>query len=183
MIYLTGASGYLGQHILRLGGRDIVPVPRDQYEMVTGQCVIHAGWPMPPASQWGAPRLASLLVRSEPRFVLYVSTTATRSQYAQVKHSVEAGLLKYLPLPGPGIIRFPGLYGPPRRSGLMYNATRAMLRGESFLPDQPLPDWTGMRVEKAAQLCLDLARAEQPGLTIARDEEFEEWLTFCRASS
>jgi hypothetical protein len=65
----------------------------------------------------------------------------------------------------------------------MYSMFSHALRGETFLPDQPLPDWTGMRVERAAQLCLDLARAEQPGLTIARDEEFEEWLTFCRASS
>jgi hypothetical protein len=64
----------------------------------------------------------------------------------------------------------------------MYSMFAHALRGETFLPDHPLPDWTGMRVEKAAQLCLDLARAEQPGLTIARDEEFEEWLTFCRAS-
>jgi nucleoside-diphosphate-sugar epimerase len=178
MIYLTGASGYLGQHIVRLGGDDVVPVPRDRYDMVEGQCVIHAGWPMPPADQCDGPISAARLLDQEPRFVLYVSTRAIGSSYAQAKESVEWMVNTYGQLTQ--IVRFPGLYGPSRRSGLMYSMFAHTLRGETFLPDHPLPYWTGMRVERAAQICLDLARAQQPGLTIARDEEFEEWLTFCR---
>jgi nucleoside-diphosphate-sugar epimerase len=194
MIYLTGASGYLGQHIMRLGGSDVVPVPRENWSILgrrwyQRRVVIHAAWPMPPATDmiglgW---LLTECLVDWRPSFVVFVSTRAEGSEYADQKRAAEELLTKDPPF-GLGsnrthVVRFPGLYGPPRRSGLMYNATRAMLRGESFWPDQPLPEWTAMRVEMAARICLDLARAEKPGLTIARDEEFEEWLTFCRASS
>jgi nucleoside-diphosphate-sugar epimerase len=182
MIYLTGASGYLGQHIMRLGGPEIVPVPRDQYDMVKGQCVIHAGWPMPPADQADGPASVRRMILAEPRWLVLVSTMAVEEagEYARAKALAEF-FVWHNRAGDAMVIRFPGLYGPPRRSGLMYHATRAMLLGEPFQSHDVPPDWTGMRVEQAAQFCLDLARAEQPGLTIARDKEFEEWLTFCRS--
>lgn len=190
MIYLTGASGYLGQHIMRLGNGGVVAVPRGKLNLLAGQVVIHAAWPTPKtdaeamdeaAHRAGFNYTVSVATR-RPRFLVLIGTRSEMpSHYRHYK--VEAERCPQVAMVDRHVVRLPGLYGPPRRSGLMYEMFRAALAGRPFTPDHSLPTWTAMRVERAAQFCLNLAQAALPGFTIARDPEFEQWLTFCRASS
>lgn len=53
-------------------------------------------------------------------------------------------------------LRLPGLFGLPRRSGVLYNAARAFLAGESFALQSPSVLWAAMWVDDAANY---LARA------------------------
>ena len=56
-------------------------------------------------------------------------------------------------------LRFPGLFGPPRRSGLLYNVARAFAAGEAPALDDDPPLWAGLHVEDAADICLRAARS------------------------
>ncbi|MCE2510432.1 MAG: NAD(P)-dependent oxidoreductase [Alphaproteobacteria bacterium] len=65
------------------------------------------------------------------------------------------------------ILRFPGLFGPPRREGLLYNTTRAFFEGKTpRLPATP-PLWGAFHVEDAADLCIRAGeRREETPLVI-----------------
>lgn len=58
------------------------------------------------------------------------------------------------------ILRLPGLFGPPRRAGLLYNAAVAFAKGRKPpIPNNP-PLWAAMHVDDAADLCLRAALRE-----------------------
>lgn len=184
-VFVTGASGYLGGHIMRLLGDRGVAVPRNQYAMCRGQTVIHCAAVVPKTEQeaedWGAAGfsvgLVDHLLRTSPAFVVFASTRETLGAYAEGKRKAEA-LLRHTPAT---VIRFPGLFGPPKNRGLLYTAARAILAGQRFTPDHPLPDWTAMPVTEAAQLCVELADRKEPGLTVARNAAIEAFLGWVRA--
>ncbi|MFM9879521.1 MAG: NAD-dependent epimerase/dehydratase family protein [Burkholderiaceae bacterium] len=61
------------------------------------------------------------------------------------------------------VLRLPGLFGGPRRSGLLYNAALAYARGERPVLAQPLPQWAALHVDDAAELCLRAALSPPAG--------------------
>lgn len=184
-IYVTGASGYLGQHIMRIGGPTVRELPRKDWSRATGRVVIHAAWSGVPKT--GAPMpyqgdntvLAHRLIADRPRFIVFVSTRTGSGAYLMFKRTVEKQLQESsIPC---HIVRFPGLFGPPRRQGIVYRATRAALLAEVLPALSASADWTTMHVEEAAVLCLDLAREHEIGATEACSPLIEEWLDFCRS--
>lgn len=186
-IYVTGASGYLGSHIMRILGGEGRAVPRDGYSQCRGKRVIHCAAVVPQneldaEDGWSARvslQLVDAILDHRPDFLVYVSTRAFGSAYAEGKREgerrvQESGIPHH-------IVRFPGLFGPPRKEGLAYNAARAILLGDVFIPNHhPLPYWTGMHVNEAAHLCVELARKEQPGMTTASNPALEEFLDWVR---
>ncbi|MFT5511498.1 MAG: nucleoside-diphosphate-sugar epimerase [Hyphomicrobiaceae bacterium] len=61
------------------------------------------------------------------------------------------------------VLRLPGLFGPPRRDGLLYNAAIAFAAGKRpSLPADP-PLWAALHVDDAASYCVSLIQA--PGLS------------------
>ena len=54
-------------------------------------------------------------------------------------------------------LRLPGLFGPPRRSGLLYHAARAFLKGEEFLLAASTEIWAAMAVADAAHYLVQAA--------------------------
>ncbi len=57
-------------------------------------------------------------------------------------------------------LRFPGLFGPPRCQGVLYNAARAFLTGTPFSLDNPVPMWAAFDVRDAAQACVNASLLE-----------------------
>lgn len=53
--------------------------------------------------------------------------------------------------PGDVALRLPGLFGPPRRSGLLYNAAKAFITQGRFELTAPAELWAAMAVEDAAE--------------------------------
>ena len=53
--------------------------------------------------------------------------------------------------PGDVALRLPGLFGPPRRSGLLYNAAKAFMTRGNFELTTPAELWAAMAVEDAAE--------------------------------
>ena len=172
---------------MRLLGGEGVVVPRGQYDRCSGKTVIHCACIVPKSTKEAndahAAALSATLVYdllgARPRFVVLVSTRATDSDYARGKRAAEI-ICEQSDI-DTRIVRFPGLFGPPKKSGLVYNAVRAALTGDLFMPNYPLPHWYGMHVEEAARLCIELARAEEPGLTTASNPQLEEFLDWVRS--
>jgi nucleoside-diphosphate-sugar epimerase len=61
------------------------------------------------------------------------------------------------------ILRLPGLFGAPRRNGLLYNAALAMAAGRRPSTPATPPLWTTMHVDDAAAMCVRAARRATPG--------------------
>ena len=183
-IYLTGASGYLGSQIRALAPR-VIPVARNEYGKVKGQVVIHAGCVVPTNLEEANDRKAQRaslgamlrLIDKEPRFVVFTSThTGLGTAYGFYKMVAETELrdsgIKH------HIVRLPGLYGPPRRDGLVYNLIRGLVLHGTFTADNDISEWRGMWVREAAHRCLHAADRCREGMTVARDERLDaliEW--------
>ena len=58
---------------------------------------------------------------------------------------------------GVTILRFPGMFGPPRESGLLFNAAREFANGRSPNLADSAPLWSAMHVDDAADLCVRAA--------------------------
>lgn len=52
------------------------------------------------------------------------------------------------------ILRFPGLFGLPRKGGVLFNSALALARGDAPVLEESLPQWAAMHVEDAAELCI-----------------------------
>jgi nucleoside-diphosphate-sugar epimerase len=77
--------------------------------------------------------------------------TAPQSAYGLAKMEAE-GLLIADPRCSAAILRLPGLFGPPRRNGLVYALCDAVLkRRQPTLPAQPMM-WAAMHVDDAAEI-------------------------------
>jgi nucleoside-diphosphate-sugar epimerase len=50
------------------------------------------------------------------------------------------------------VLRLPGLFGPPRQSGILFNAAVAFARGNKPHLDSDLPRWSAIHVDDAAEL-------------------------------
>ncbi|MCR6672050.1 MAG: NAD(P)-dependent oxidoreductase [Devosia ginsengisoli] len=55
------------------------------------------------------------------------------------------------------ILRIPGLFGPPRRNGLLYNVARNLATGRAPELSTTLPQWSAIHVEDAAEICVRAA--------------------------
>lgn len=76
---------------------------------------------------------------------------ATGKGYAGAKRRAELALMESDILVT--ILRLPGLFGSPRRNGLLFNAAAALAQGEMpALPENP-PLWAAIHVDDAADLC------------------------------
>lgn len=166
MILLTGASGYLGRHVLeRLRQRGVpcqgtssefdLTNPRTAaLEIIKAdpRVIIHCAARVPKTPEAyldDAAALASvrmtrhLVAYSHCRLVFASSLTVTavpRSAYAQGKFTAE-----YLLRPQDVCLRLPGLFGLPRRSGVIYESA---LKGEVKDSYGPYPS---MHVKDAAE--------------------------------
>ena len=154
---------------MRLLGADGVAVPREDYERCRGQVVIHCAAVVPKSDEEAdngdaaaiSLTLVERLLVCEPRFLVFVSTRAEGSAYAAGKRYAEDRCF-HSGIPT-CVIRLPGLYGPPKERGLVWTAARAILAGQSFTPQNKIPDWYSvMPVEEAAQLCVTFARNDVP---------------------
>jgi nucleoside-diphosphate-sugar epimerase len=76
--------------------------------------------------------------------------------YAASKIQSERLLLKH-PSITVTILRLPGLFGLPRRGGLLYNSALALARGDMPVLDPILPQWAAIHVEDAADICIRAA--------------------------
>jgi len=78
--------------------------------------------------------------------------------YAAGKWRAEQVLLKATGIVAT-ILRLPGLFGPPRRGGVLFNAAAAFAEGKSPGLDADLPRWSAIHVDDAADLLVRAARA------------------------
>jgi len=55
------------------------------------------------------------------------------------------------------MLRLPGLFGSPRKDGLLFNVARRLVRGEPPQLSENLPQWAGLHIEDAAEICVRAA--------------------------
>ena len=79
------------------------------------------------------------------------------SGYTRSKRLAEQALLRAGNITAT-ILRIPGLFGLPRRGGLLYNAAIALARRGTFTPAAVLPLWAAIHVDDAAAICVRAAR-------------------------
>ena len=83
--------------------------------------------------------------------------TCSGKGYAARKLEAEALLLGQSSV-NVSILRLPGLFGPPRRSGVLFNAARAFTRGQPFRLLEPAPRWSALHVDDAAEVMIRALR-------------------------
>ena len=76
--------------------------------------------------------------------------------YAKGKRTAEEALLSAPDIKAT-VLRFPGLFGPPRRGGFIYNAALAFASNRTPQLPAIAPLWAAMHVDDAAQLCVRAA--------------------------
>lgn len=121
-------------------------------------------------------RMVANLIAAAPRHIVFASTmtvygvveklpvresdsSRTLSGYSGAKKAAEELLLRASHLRAT-ILRLPGLFGPPRRGGLLYNAALAFANGKApRTPGKP-PLWAAMHVDDAADLCIRATRRD-----------------------
>ncbi len=60
------------------------------------------------------------------------------------------------------VLRLPGLFGAPRRGGLLFNAAAAFAAGRPLELPPEMPLWAAMHVDDAAEICARAALASPP---------------------
>jgi uncharacterized protein YbjT (DUF2867 family) len=134
-IAVTGATGYLGQHIMAILGEDGIRIRRGEYELVRGWPVIHAGWATPKtmaeADEYPHDSVARTkeLLAHGPSHIVFVSTLTGGSQYLEGKDDAE-NMVKAAGVPV-RVVRLPGLFGYPKDYGIVWDN----LRNGTPLPD------------------------------------------------
>ena len=194
-ILLTGASGYLGRHVLgNLKQRRLACIPTSHSGAFGDACgladasavkellartqpsaIIHCAAVVPKSmaeydcEAVGAANVAMLqhiVEHSTCPIVLASSMTiygasvdfpvseddvvAPGSGYALGKWKAERVLLARA-CPGDVALRLPGLFGMPRRAGLLYNAAKSFIAQRQFELAEPAAVWAAMAVEDAAE--------------------------------
>jgi len=178
MIYVTGAgTGYLGNRVLTLLRGEGRWLPRDRYHEAAGQTVIHCADVVP--KTMGEAETMDLtasvcilrrLLEHKPAFVVFPSTLTGTGNYLLGKRVSE----RHLELGGVPyhVLRFPGLWGPPKARGVMFD----LFKDGTLPPD----GWTGMHVDDAAQRCITVALYGTQGVTDCHDARLDAWLDFVR---
>lgn len=195
-ILVTGASGYLGSHVVRkLLSRDFATVAlthldcdltdgnavRAALDRFNPKVIIHCAASVPKAwasyENYQAAESSVAMVGALSRYatcpIVLASSMAIysglvsfpvseddavqpKSGYALGKWQAEQLLLSRNHL-GDIALRLPGLFGLPRRSGLLYNAAQAFVTTGRF-EYQVLPDiWAAMAVQDAADYLVEVA--------------------------
>lgn len=119
-------------------------------------------------------RMVRNLADARPRYLVFVSSMTvypdntllaredaaalTGKGYAASKLMAEHMLLECTGVTAT-ILRLPGLFGLPRRGGVLFNSALALARGDTPSLDEPLPQWAAMHVDDAADICIRAALA------------------------
>jgi len=85
---------------------------------------------------------------------------ATGKGYAASKFHAEQLLLNSSRIRAM-ILRLPGLFGLPRKSGVLYNSAVSLAKGNTPVLDESLPQWAAMHVNDAAEICIRAASQMQ----------------------
>jgi nucleoside-diphosphate-sugar epimerase len=205
-ILVTGAEGYLGSEIRRcctehgISCRILKIPPQDdkiKAMLPEDAVVIHCAAKVPHSQeeadnytqemQNDSVRLVAQLIAAKPAFVVFPSTLETEGLYAAGKRRAEA-MFKMTSVPSI-VLRFPGMFGPPRRGGLVYNVAREALQWEedtisNHVWFHPIPPtWTCIHIHTAAMRCLAVAAVQRPATEPldCRDQLIDDFLDFVRA--
>jgi len=79
-------------------------------------------------------------------------------RYANAKYKAEQILMKSKNLESVIILRLPGLFGPPRRSGLLYNVAMSFATGNDPKISNIPMSWAAMHIDDAAEICVKAAQ-------------------------
>lgn len=199
-VLVTGAGGYLGQHVLheveRQGVRavglfrqgparcDLLKADevRAAIRHYNPGVVVHCAAITPGRSEFGyngeddarlnASMVENLLAAGVTRVVFISSMTVygrsqrvpvvessidPQSAYARGKLAAERVLLAAAEQSGGAILRLPGLFGPPRRDGIVYALCSALKRGTPVVLPQDPVTWGAMHVVDAAEVIAQAA--------------------------
>lgn len=197
MILVTGGSGYLGQHVVAvleargvafraLRRRQGIGLDLSQLNDVTRlferqppwDAIIHCAAVVPKDAGAYSDRdaawqsivmmhhLASRLNRPPIVFASSMTATEATSAYSWGKRMAEDVLQRWA-IPGDVIVRLPGLFGFPRRAGLVFNMLTAALVGQ-VLDATPCEGWTAVSVQDAAAALVDAVSQPEPRLVEVR---------------
>lgn len=103
---------------------------------------------------------AGPIVFASSMTVYPAGTSAAREEDAAVSEGYGGGklraeaVLRGVPDRRDVILRFPGLFGPPRANGLLFHAAVALSKGCAPFLAPVLPQWAAMHVDDAADLCV-----------------------------
>lgn len=75
------------------------------------------------------------------------------SEYGKGKYAAESCLLNNTEVTTT-VLRLPGLFGHPRRRGVLFNSAVALAKGVNPVLDSSLPQWAAMHVDDAAEICI-----------------------------
>jgi nucleoside-diphosphate-sugar epimerase len=219
-VLLTGASGYLGRHVLARMHTDHIPcVPTSLGGAVGEPCdlldvasvrvlldrtrpsvVIHCAAVVPKsmsdysdtqAAGASVGMLRSLADNTSAPIVLASSMTVygtapecpvdeesplqPASEYARGKWAAEQ-LLFQRRGQGDVILRLPGLFGLPRRTGVLYNAAKAFLTLGHFEPAPSIEPWAAITAQDGAEYLVRAAtaRSDRPpqAMNVGYEGEF-----------
>lgn len=193
MILVTGASGYLGRFVVQAldehglaftptSGRGAIGMACDLtdaeqvkrlIDRVQPTCIIHcaANVPKCPAeyhygtAAWQSWTMAAHVAQlTSASIVLASSMTAAdpRTAYAQSKQVAEFLIEHGI---GNVIVRLPGLFGLPRRSGALYSAAAAHVTQGTPAPKAADYRWYAMTVADAALKLVEAAQSRTRNVT------------------
>lgn len=181
MILVTGASGYLGRHVLALLGEGEIDCMATSHRGTVGlRCdltdsldvralfgivkptrVIHCAARVPKSAPDYGDGLAAAhslamvrhLAEMAPCPITFASSmTADYNAGGYARGKFLAErVLLERAVPGDVMIRLPGLFGAPRQSGALYNAALAFLTDKPFVLDTIPSSWAAMDVNHAAE--------------------------------
>jgi nucleoside-diphosphate-sugar epimerase len=126
---------------------------RDSFAMVEALCAARPARVVFASSMTVYPRDVRMPVAED-------DAGAAETAYGAAKHRAERMLLSTLD--DVLCLRLPGLFGPPRRNGLLYNAALAFAEGRVPVLNRDPPVWAALHVEDAADLCLRAALYPRP---------------------